>query len=154
MSDYEITVAGADTDPAQDWSFHWVDRAHGVAQLRSGERTLSVVVEGGGADWVVTVHGRRVPVTVRNWRERMLADAEREARLHAGPLTVKATLPGLVVAVAVEAGSEVSEGDSLLTIEAMKMQNEIRAPRAGRVIEVSVESGQAVGTGAPLLRLE
>jgi biotin carboxyl carrier protein len=42
----------------------------------------------------------------------------------------------------------------LLTIEAMKMQNEVRAPRAGVVIEVSVRAGQTVATGAPLLRLE
>ena len=154
MSDYEVTIAGADTEPADGWTLHWVDRAHGVVQLRSGDRSVPLIVEGEGTDWVVTIHGRRIPVTVRNWRERTLADAEREARLHGGPLTIKATLPGLVVAVAVEVGSEVGEGDALLTIEAMKMQNEIRAPRAGRVIEVSVASGEAVGTGAPLLRLE
>lgn len=154
MSDYEVTVAGADTEPAEGWTFHWVDRAHGVAQLRSGDRSFQLIVEGEGTDWIVTIHGRRIPASVRNWRERTLAEAEREARLHGGPLTIKATLPGLVVAVAVEEGSEVGEGDALLTIEAMKMQNEIRAPRAGRVIEVSVTSGQTVGTGAPLLRLE
>lgn len=154
MNDYEIAVAGAVTEAADGWTFHWVDRGHGVVQLRSGDRVVPAIVEGGGTDWTVTIQGRRIPVTVHNWRERVLADAEREARLHGGPLTIKATLPGLVVAVAVEAGSEVNEGDTLLTIEAMKMQNEIRAPRSGRVLEVSVASGQAVGTGAPLLRLE
>ena len=46
------------------------------------------------------------------------------------------------------------EGAPLLTIEAMKMQNEVRAPRAGPVIEVAVAAGQAVATGASLLRLE
>jgi biotin carboxyl carrier protein len=68
-------------------------------------------------------------------------------------VTVKATLPGLVVAVAVQAGVDVAEGDPLLTIEAMKMQNEVRAPRAGQIVEVSVAAGQTVATGAPLLRL-
>ena len=63
---------------------------------------------------------------------------------------VRATLPGLVVAVPVAVGDEVDEGAVLLTIEAMKMQNEVRAPRAGRVIEVSVAAGQTVMTGAPL----
>jgi biotin carboxyl carrier protein len=48
----------------------------------------------------------------------------------------------------------VDDGAPLLTIEAMKMQNEVRAPRAGRVIELQVASGQAVATGAALLILE
>jgi biotin carboxyl carrier protein len=69
-------------------------------------------------------------------------------------VAVKATLPGLVVAGVVAVGDEGEEGAPLLTIEAMKMQNEVRAPRAGRVIEVSVAPGAAVATGAALLRLE
>jgi biotin carboxyl carrier protein len=84
----------------------------------------------------------------------MLDEAEGTSRSHDGPLEVRATLPGLVVSVAVAAGDEVAEGDRLLTIEAMKMQNEVRAPRAGRVAKVSVEAGQAVATGAVLLGLD
>ena len=67
---------------------------------------------------------------------------------------MRATLPGLIVAVSVAPGDEVDEGAALLTIEAMKMQNEVRAPRAGRVIELEVAPGQTVATGAALLRLE
>ena len=54
----------------------------------------------------------------------------------------------------VETCDEVAMGEPLLTVEAMKMQNEVRAPRSGRVIEVSVQAGETVATGAPLLRLE
>lgn len=53
----------------------------------------------------------------------------------------------------VEAGDEVSEGQTLLLIEAMKTFNEIRAPRAGRVTEILIESGQPVEFGDPLLVL-
>jgi biotin carboxyl carrier protein len=93
-------------------------------------------------------------VTVRSWRERVLAEAETGASAHGGPVEVRATLPGMVVAVAVGPGDEVAEGAQLLTIEAMKMQNEVRAPRAGRVIEVAVAPGQTVATGTGLIRLE
>ena len=65
-----------------------------------------------------------------------------------------ATLPGLIVAVEATEGSDVEAGDPLLTIEAMKMQNEVRAPRAGRVAAIAVAAGQTVGTGQLLLRLE
>ena len=153
MSDLEVRIGDDVVQPAESWALEWEDREHGLARLVSGERSVRVLVEGNGPDWVVTLKGRRVPVTVRTWRERLMAEAATAERSHAGPVTVKATLPGLVVAVAVEPGVEVAEGDPLLTIEAMKMQNEVRAPRAGQVLEVTVAAGQAVATGAPLLRL-
>jgi biotin carboxyl carrier protein len=154
VSDLETSVDGQPIDAAQGWRLDWVDAMHGVARLTDGERSVLVLAEGHRTDWTVTLRGRRIPVTVRTWRERVLAEAETEARSHAGPVEVRATLPGLVVAVAVVAGDEVEEGAALLTIEAMKMQNEVRAPRAGRVVDVEVAPGQTVATGAGLLRLE
>jgi acetyl/propionyl-CoA carboxylase alpha subunit len=153
VSDYEIHVDG---QPARagSWRVEWEDRASGLARLVGEGGSIPVVVEGEGSEWFVTIHGRRMEVLVRTWRERLRAEAESAARVHSGPTTVKATLPGLVVAVAVAVGDDVEEGASLLTIEAMKMQNEVRAPRAGRVIELAAEAGQAVATGAVLLRLE
>ncbi|HSK94036.1 MAG TPA: acetyl-CoA carboxylase biotin carboxyl carrier protein subunit [Candidatus Angelobacter sp.] len=154
MTDYEIRVGDRVVSPADGWRLESDDDAHGTARLTDGRRSIPVIVEGSGPDRVVTLHGRRFEVGVRSWRERLLAEAERATQAHAGPVTVKATLPGLVVAVVVGEGDEVEEGAALLTIEAMKMQNEVRAPRAGRVIEVAVASGQAVATGAALVRLE
>ncbi len=153
MSELEVRVGDVAAVPAEGWDLVWVDRRHGVARLVSGTATLPVLIEGDGQDWVITLRGRRIPVTARTWRERLMAEARTEEASHAGPVTVKATLPGLVVAVAVQAGVDVAAGDPLLTIEAMKMQNEVRAPRAGQIIEVSVAAGQTVATGAPLLRL-
>ena len=154
MTDYDVHVAGEPAEPADGWSLEWDDQALGVARMVGPDGFLPVVVEGAGSEWVVTLRGRRIPVLVRTWRERVLAEAESATRDDAGPIDVKATLPGLIVAVAVGPGDEVTEGMPLLTIEAMKMQNEVRAPRAGRVIEVVVAAGQTVATGAALLRLE
>ncbi|MGH2446855.1 MAG: acetyl-CoA carboxylase biotin carboxyl carrier protein subunit [Candidatus Limnocylindria bacterium] len=154
MSDHEVRIADEAAEPAAGWQLEWLDRATGRARLVGTERSIGVVVEGAGTEWFVTLRGRRIGVTVRTWRERLLAEAATSGQVHSGPIEVKATLPGLVVAVAVAVGDEVDEGSSLLTIEAMKMQNEVRAPRAGRVIAVAVSSGQAVATGASLLRLE
>ncbi len=154
MSDFEVRVGGEPVEPTEGWALEWADRGTGIARLVRGERSSLVVVEGGGSEWMVTMRGRRMPVTVRTWRERLFAEAEKATREHAGVLTVKASLPGLVVAVRVGPGDEVGEGDSLLTIEAMKMQNEVRAPRDARVIDVGVTAGQVVATGAVLLTLE
>jgi biotin carboxyl carrier protein len=152
--DLEVTVEGEPVEPAGGWEAEWIDPGQGIVRLTNRERSVIALVEGSGSDWVVTLHGRRIPVTVRTWRERVMAAAESEAQAHGGPIDVKATLPGLVVAVSVEAGAEVASGDPLLTIEAMKMQNEVRAPRSGRVATLAVRAGQAVATGTLLLRLE
>ena len=154
MSDLEVVVDGEAAEPGDGWRLEWTDRRHGVGRLVNGQRTVPVVVEGRGTEWTVTLGGRRIPVTVRSWRERILAEAETSSRGPVGALAVKATLPGLVVAVRVAPGDEVGEGDSLVTIEAMKMQNEVRAPRAARVTEVAVVAGQVVASGAALLTLE
>lgn len=154
MAGYEVRIGDEVVAPDDRWTFAWIDPDHGVARLTDGERSILAVVEGSGSEWTVCLYGRRIPVSVQTWRERVMAAAETAARAQAGPVEVKATLPGLIVAIAVGPGDEVEEGAPLLTIEAMKMQNEVRAPRAGRVIEVAVTSGQTVATGASLLRLE
>lgn len=154
MSDHELSVDGIPVQPAAGWTLTWVDAGAGLARLSDGSRSEVCLVEGSGTDWVVTLRGRRIPVAVRTWRERVLADAESTSRRHDGPTEVRATLPGLVVAIAVQNGDEVAAGATLLTIEAMKMQNEVRAPQSGRVAGVAVVAGQAVAAGASLLRIE
>ena len=154
MSEYEVSVDGSPIEPAAGWTLTWVDAEDGIARLSDGSRSELCLVEGSGEDWVVTLHGRRIPVAVRTWRERVLADAESTAGRQDGPIEVRATLPGLVVAIGVAEGDEVASGATLLTIEAMKMQNEVRAPRAGRVAAIAVVAGQAVAAGASLLRIE
>jgi len=63
-------------------------------------------------------------------------------------------MPGVILAVHVVAGTRVERGQDLAVLEAMKMQNTIRSPRAGTVAEVLVAAGQAVGHGEPILRFE
>jgi biotin carboxyl carrier protein len=67
---------------------------------------------------------------------------------------LKAPMPGVILAVHVVAGTRVERGQDLVVLEAMKMQNTIRSPRAGTVAEVLVAAGQAVGHGEPILRFE
>jgi len=70
-----------------------------------------------------------------------------------GGKTVKAPMPGSVLEVKVSAGDEVSEGDVLLVLEAMKMENELTASQAGTVSEVLVKKGDTVNSGDPLVVL-
>ena len=154
MSDLEVTIDGAVAEVGGDWTLAWLDAEAGIAQLTAGSRSEVCLVEGAGSEWVVTLRGRRIPVAVRSWRDRVLAAAETAAHRDGGIAMIRATLPGLVVAVAVRDGEVVAEGAALLTLEAMKMENEVRAPRAGRVTALSAEVGQPVAAGQLLLRIE
>jgi biotin carboxyl carrier protein len=111
--------------------------------------------------------GRRsVEVVVDGWRfEAIVEDAERaELRERAtrdraggltggGPLEIRAIIPGRVVEVRVTADDPVEAGQPLLVVEAMKMQNELRAPRAGTVQRVGVAAGTTVEVGDLLVIL-
>jgi len=154
VTDYEVRFDGEEVRPAAGWALEWVDRPRGIGRLTNGQASRPVVVEGAGSEWFVTLAGRRIPVTVRTWRERLLAEARGATADSAAPVDIRATLPGLVVLVNVAEGDEVEAGAALLTLEAMKMQNEVRSPRAGRVTAVAVAAGQAVATGVLLLRIE
>ena len=65
--------------------------------------------------------------------------------------SVDAPMPGNILNVCVAVGQSVKEGDVLVILEAMKMENEIVAPKAGTVTQVLVEKGTVVDTGAPLV---
>jgi biotin carboxyl carrier protein len=102
---------------------------------------------------------RRVEVVVDGWRfEFQVEDADRaDLRTRAtrgdaaagpsGPLEIRAIIPGRVAAVSVVEGDEVTAGQALLIVEAMKMQNELKAPRAGRVSRVGVADGSTIEIG-------
>ncbi len=72
----------------------------------------------------------------------------------AGPTVVASVMPGKVVRLLVAEGDEVSQGQGVVVVEAMKMENEISAPRAGRIISIAVTPDQTVESGAPLLTID
>ena len=102
----------------------------------------------------VVIAGWRFEVEVQDARLadlRARATSDRSSAAHHGPTAVRAIIPGRVVSVAVTSGDTVTAGQRLLAVEAMKMENELRAPRDGVVERVEVSVGQTVELGDSLV---
>jgi biotin carboxyl carrier protein len=119
------------------------------AMLCRDGRAFSVAHQRLGPNrWRISLGEREFEVVLRDPLERELAA---RAAAASGPQELRAPIPGKVVRVLVEAGQEVSQGQVLLVLEAMKMENPIVAERPGRVGEVAVEAGVAVEGGQLLV---
>lgn len=99
--------------------------------------------------FVARVGGREYIVEVRDPRKRRRSSAAGAQ----GPQEIVAPMPSRIVKVLVEVGQKVEASAGLVIVEAMKMQNELRAPRAGRVERIYVREGEGVETGTKLVRL-
>lgn len=99
----------------------------------------------------VQVNGRRFSVEVRDPRN---ASRRSRSAVGAGRQNIAAPMPGKVVRVLVKQGDAVDTGQGLAVVEAMKMQNEMKAARPGHVAEVRVRDGDTVAANQVLLVLE
>jgi biotin carboxyl carrier protein len=115
--------------------------------------TYEVVINGDGPTYSVVVGGRTFEVEVP---EAVAAPKRRGGgagkKRRSG--TVTSSIPGKVVTVEVNEGQRVEEGQVILILEAMKMQNEIQAPVSGTVTSVQCEEGEAIEANVPLVVIE
>lgn len=126
-----------------------------VRLVRIGEQVHRVVARRGAArgQWLLDVDGARVEAEALDERMRAIKDLTAASAAATGPAPLVAPMPGLVVRVTVAVGDAVSAGQGLVVIEAMKMENELRAAAAGRVTAIRAAAGQAVDKGAVLVEL-
>jgi acetyl/propionyl-CoA carboxylase alpha subunit len=97
----------------------------------------------------VIVDGWRVDVELEFERRAVLRERARRSAGSAslgGPVEIRAIIPGRVVAVSVTVGDSVEAGQQVLVVEAMKMQNELRAPREGSVERIAIRSRSATSS--------
>ncbi len=102
----------------------------------------------------VNINGETLEVEVSEEALKISAKPKSDVRYETSQKIVKAALPGTILKIIVSPGDRVSAGDTLLILEAMKMENEIVAPSSGVVKEIRVKEGQKVETGDVLVVLE
>jgi biotin carboxyl carrier protein len=138
---YSVEIEGSSSPPRE-------------VTLLEGQELVAVVdrhlleLRGKGGD--VAIGADRGPVTVENREQRGRAPAASRAGASG---SVRAPMPGRVVKVLVEPGARVKQGDGVVVVEAMKMENELFSPITGSVERVLVAAGDAVERGAPLVEI-
>ncbi|HET6854104.1 MAG TPA: acetyl-CoA carboxylase biotin carboxyl carrier protein subunit [Pyrinomonadaceae bacterium] len=102
--------------------------------------------------FAVSIRGRSYEVTIVD--PKRLRSGQNSDRHHHGAAQLVAQMPGKVVRVQTEAGAAVEKGTGIVVVEAMKMQNEMKSPRAGVVVSISVKPGDTVNAGDVLAVIE
>jgi acetyl/propionyl-CoA carboxylase alpha subunit len=120
--------------------------------IEDGRQFEAMVEERGAHGFDILVHGRLFHLEAVDERSRLLVEQARS--VSEGPQTVTAQMPGKVVKLHVRCGEAVREGQGVVVVEAMKMENEIASPIDGVVTELPVAEGRAVETGEVLFVVE
>jgi biotin carboxyl carrier protein len=124
-----------------------VETEPGVWSILSGGASYEARVAGDE----ITIDGYSLSFEVDDPRRWKRSSHAAEAQ---GRATIAAAMPGKVVRIIVSVGDEVVAGQGVLVIEAMKMQNELKAPRDGHVTSIEVKENDSVTAGARLLTIE
>jgi pyruvate carboxylase subunit B len=127
-----------------------------VRMVKLGTHVYRVVAEKrqGRGRYTLWVDGYRFETEALDERTRSIRDLSAATAGPTGPAPIIAPMPGLIVRVNVSVGDRVEAGQGLVVMEAMKMENELRASSAGTVKAVLAQAGTAVEKGAVLLELE
>jgi pyruvate carboxylase subunit B len=105
----------------------------------------------GANSFLIGAGGRQYRVKVDDERSWLLRSFLSKVHPTTGTTTVRAPMPGLILRVEVKHGERVVQGQGLIVLEAMKMENEIRSLTAGTVKEIHVDVGKPVEKGEPLV---
>lgn len=127
-----------------------------VSILRLGDEVRRVVSRAGDSRgrYTLWLDGFRFETEALDERARTIRDLTGAAAAASGPAPIVAPMPGMIVRIAAQVGDQVQAGQGIVVMEAMKMENELRATSAGTVRAVLVQPGTAVEKGAVLLELE
>jgi biotin carboxyl carrier protein len=138
------------------------DQVHSVDAFLHDYGTLSFIVDTASHTATFDDRGGLLRVRVRGaiFPLEILSEQRLRMRRALGTLTVEgrqplvAPLPGRVLQVLVAAGDVVAQGQPLVVLQALHMDNELRSPRGGTVVELRAQAGQDVASGATLLVVE
>jgi len=123
----------------------------GVFSVLLGARSFTVHIAPKGEELEVWVAGQRHIISVTDARD---ATRNKKKASAAGPVEIRAQMPGKVIKLLTELGASVTAGQGIIVVEAMKMQNEMKAPKDGVVSRILAAEGATVAAGETLIVVE
>lgn len=142
-SDGEVTVNG------EPRNVNFLNLGPALYSVITDNHSLEVVIDGDSGQYQVLMLGHLYEAQVLDERAMMMA--QRRGALSTGSGEVHSPMPGLIVKVPVEAGELVEPGQTVIILESMKMQNELKSPIGGTVESVHCTAGQTVDKNALLV---
>jgi biotin carboxyl carrier protein len=133
--------------------FHTLEQGSSCSLLFDGKSYEPTAFNDNG-DWEVLLKGKLFSIQVEDEITRRLRMASGSTSQPTGVYTLLSPMPGLVIDIPVEVGVQVDKGDVLVVLESMKMQNELRAPRAGKITSIQASLNDNVERKEALLTLE
>jgi biotin carboxyl carrier protein len=103
---------------------------------------------------VINVNGNDYEITIKDKYDLLMQQLGINTKSSSAVQHIKAPMPGLIINIAASEGSEVNKGDTLLILEAMKMENVIKSPRDGKIKKVNVQLKQAVEKNQVMIEFE
>lgn len=161
---FQVEEKGPDQLNIISGSKEWTLDVH-----RAGENHYSVIHEGESFDLrffyeddtiSAFLHGEHLTFQLGDARSaskkrtEVVGSSKSSPAVLSGPVEIKATMPGKIVKVSVKKGDKVSEGQGVLVVEAMKMENEMASPKTGVVSDIRISEGQSVESGAVMMVIE
>ncbi len=122
--------------------------------IADGQSFQAHIFEGDGDEIEILLAGNRYSVRVENEREKRLRAAAGASSGNSGEFILRSPMPGLIVQVPVTDGQKVAQGDVLVILESMKMQNELKSPQEGIVRQIEIKEGQSVEQKQKMLVIE
>ncbi|HHG85597.1 MAG TPA: biotin/lipoyl-binding protein [Bacteroidetes bacterium] len=155
---YQAKVNGKDEFEiiAEDGNFQLNGEQKEIDIHQVNGHTLQVLYNGGSYTVHILAHdqatgsvslrinGKKAHVKLTSELDRLLKEMGLENMAGSKVTNVKAPMPGLIHSIAVAVGDKVNKGDTLLILEAMKMENLIKSPSDGEIKKIAVEKGQTV----------
>ena len=143
----EEQIQNTDTASLDQKSFH-------VLHNNTSYHATVVKTDFVNKTYTIEINNNQYEVAISNALDALIKEMGFEVGKGKVVNEIKAPMPGLILDINVQVGQEVNEGDNLLILEAMKMENSFDSPRAGIIKSIAVEKGQAVDKGQLLIEFE
>lgn len=146
---YRVLVNGVEFTDASTGDVQEI--SEGLFSVLHNGKSYTVRLLGGPGRYEAIIDCHTIAVELQDPRD---AATSRQAGEQSGRIELKSAMPGKVVRLLVAEGDNVEQGQSLIVVEAMKMQNELKSSKSGRVLKVNAAEGGTVQAGQVLIVLE